>query len=80
MDIRMLEYFLTVAECESVSEAAKKLFIAQSTLSHQIIQLEDELGVTLLEPGVRKRCCLKRGLLFGLKEQRKCFPCRQNKA
>lgn len=64
MDIRMLEYFLTVAECESVSEAAKKLFIAQSTLSHQIIQLEEELGVTLFEPGVRKMILSEAGLLF----------------
>jgi len=64
MDIRMLEYFLTVAECESVSEAAKKLFIAQSTLSHQIIQLEEELGVTLFEPGVRKMVLSEEGLLF----------------
>lgn len=64
MDIRMLEYFLTVAECESVSEAAKKLFVAQSTLSHQIIQLEEELGVTLFEPGVRKMILSEAGLLF----------------
>ncbi len=48
MEFRQLRYFVKVAQLRSFSEASKALFISQSTLSQQIKQLEDELGVDLL--------------------------------
>ena len=48
MEFRQLRYFVKVAELRSFSEASKSLFVSQSTLSQQIKQLEDELGVDLL--------------------------------
>ena len=48
MEFRQLRYFVKVAELRSFSEASKALFISQSTLSQQIKQLEEELGVDLL--------------------------------
>ena len=48
MEFRQLRYFVKVAELRSFSEASKVLFISQSTLSQQIKQLEEELGVELL--------------------------------
>ena len=48
MEFRQLRYFVKVAELRSFSEASKALFISQSTLSQQIKQLEEELGVELL--------------------------------
>lgn len=48
MEFRQLRYFVKVAELRSFSEASKVLFVSQSTLSQQIKQLEDELGVELL--------------------------------
>lgn len=48
MDIRVLRYFLTVAREESFSRAAEVLYLSQPTLSRQIKEMEDELGVQLL--------------------------------
>ena len=47
MDIRVLRYFLTVAREESFSRAADVLFLSQPTLSRQIKDMENELGVQL---------------------------------
>jgi LysR family nitrogen assimilation transcriptional regulator len=47
MELRQLRYFAAIAECGSFSRAAEKVFVAQSALSHQIAQLESELGVSL---------------------------------
>lgn len=48
MELRQLKSFLRVAETLNFSEAAKSLFITQSTLSQQIKQLEADLDVQLL--------------------------------
>lgn len=47
MEIRVLKYFLMVAREENITKAASLLHITQPTLSRQLIQLEEELGVTL---------------------------------
>ncbi len=49
MKLRVLDYFLTVAREENITKAAQLLHITRPTLSMQIIQLEDELGVKLFE-------------------------------
>jgi DNA-binding transcriptional LysR family regulator len=49
LDIRQLQYFVTVAEEEHVGRAAERLHISQSPLSRQIAQLEEKLGLTLFE-------------------------------
>lgn len=47
MDIRVLRYFLAAAEQQSISGASQKLHVTQPTLSHQFIELEEELGHTI---------------------------------
>ena len=48
MELRQLKYFAQVATDLNFSEASRKLFVSQSTLSQQIKQLEDELDTKLL--------------------------------
>src|SRR6476619_4743791 len=49
LDLRHLRYFVALSECLSFTRAAQRVHVTQSTLSHQIRQLEDELGRPLFE-------------------------------
>lgn len=49
MEFRQLKYFVKAAETLNFSEAAKALFITQSSLSQQIKQLEEEMGTILFQ-------------------------------
>ena len=49
MELRQLKYFIKTAQTLNFSEAARSLYITQSTLSQQIKALEDELGCPLFE-------------------------------
>lgn len=55
MDIRILRYFLAVVREESISGAAQFLHITQPTLSRQLMDLEEELGVKLLNRGKKNQ-------------------------
>ncbi len=64
MELRVLRYFLTVANEESITKAADALHITQPTLSRQLSQLEEEIGVKLFERGSRKITLTSEGLLL----------------
>lgn len=49
MDIKNLETFVMVNELKSFTQAAQRLGFTQSTVSFQIKQLENELGIPLFE-------------------------------
>ena len=49
MELRQLKYFVKTAETLNFSEAARALFVTQSTLSQQIRQLEQEMDTLLFE-------------------------------
>ena len=54
MDSNRLLYFKAIAESESITKAAAKLFISQPALSKSLTSLEDELGCTLFNRVGRK--------------------------
>lgn len=64
MEIRVLRYFLTVVREESITRAAEVLHITQPTLSRQLTQLEEEMGVKLFSRGTRKITLTNEGILL----------------
>ncbi len=64
MELRQLRYFHEVAKREHVSDAAQHLHVAQSAISRQIANLEDELGVQLFEKAGRNVKLTPVGKLF----------------
>ena len=53
LETRLLKYFLAVAREQNITRAAETLHISQSTLSKQLADLEERLGVQLLIRGKR---------------------------
>ena len=51
MKIKVLEYFITLAEAKSINEAAQKLYITQPSLTKALQLFEKEIGVSHLLPG-----------------------------
>lgn len=64
MELRQLQYFIAVARMEHVTQAAETLRVAQSAVSRQIHQLEEELGVQLFAPKGRNLQLTPAGKLF----------------
>jgi LysR family nitrogen assimilation transcriptional regulator len=64
MEFRQIKYFLAIVEWGSISKAAARLFVAQSALSQQMVQLEEELGTTLLHRSPRGVSLTENGLAF----------------
>lgn len=58
-----LYYFMTIAELNSISKAAEKLLLGQPTLSAQLKQFEDQLGVQLFERQHKKLVLTEHGAL-----------------
>ena len=69
MEIRVLNYFLAVAREENITRAAESLNITQPTLSRQLHQLEEELGVELFEKENRKMILTNEGMLLKRRAQ-----------
>ncbi len=64
MELRHLRYFVAVARARNFTRAAEILHIAQPPLSRQVQQLEDELGIDLIEAGSRPLRLTEAGRLF----------------
>jgi DNA-binding transcriptional LysR family regulator len=64
LEIRVLRYFMAVVREESITKAADVLHITQPTLSRQLTQMEDELGVVLFHRGIHGITLTNEGILL----------------
>ena len=64
MELRHLRYFVALAECLHFTRAAGKVHVTQSTLSHQIRQLEEEIGKPLFDRVGKRVAMTEQGELF----------------
>ena len=62
MDLRILRYFLAVADEGNITRAAERLHVSQPALSTQLAALEDELGHKLLERSARGITLTEKGI------------------
>ena len=72
MTLQQLKYVTTVAQTGTISDAAKKLFISQPSLTKAVRELEKEMGITIFERTNRGIVISKEGETFlGRKHTRK---------
>ena len=64
VELRHLRYFLAVAEVQNFTKASQRLRVAQPALGRQVNDLEDELGVKLLERSPRGAMLTSAGEAF----------------
>ncbi|WHY21406.1 LysR family transcriptional regulator [Paenibacillus sp. G2S3] len=64
MNILSLRYFISVAEYSSFTKASEYLYVTQPTLSRQILDLEEELGVQLFVRGRHTLTLTEQGSRF----------------
>jgi LysR family transcriptional regulator, salicylic acid-responsive activator of bsdBCD len=64
MDFKQLRYFIAIAEEKNITAAANRLHMSQPPLSMQLKQLEEELGVRLVERNGKKMELTDKGTLL----------------
>ena len=69
MELRVLSYFLIAAREENITKAAALLHITQPTLSRQLMQLEEELGVKLFRRSKHSIVLTEDGMLLRRRAQ-----------
>ncbi|KRF02336.1 LysR family transcriptional regulator [Paenibacillus sp. Soil766] len=79
MELLQLQYFITVARLEHMTEAAQSLHVTQSSLSKTIQRLEEDLGVPLFDRIGRKLRLNEFGSSFLRRAERALFELEQGK-
>ncbi|GLX70554.1 LysR family transcriptional regulator [Paenibacillus glycanilyticus] len=79
MELLQLQYFITVARMEHVTDAARTLHVTQSSLSKTIQRLEEDLGAPLFDRTGRKMRLNEFGVRFLRRAERALFELEQGK-
>ncbi|WDV93571.1 LysR family transcriptional regulator [Brevibacillus parabrevis] len=79
MELLQLQYFLTVARLEHVTEAARSLHVTQSSLSKTIQRLEEDLGAPLFDRVGRRLRLNEHGSRFLLRAERALLELEEGK-
>jgi DNA-binding transcriptional LysR family regulator len=80
MELRHLRYFVAVAEALSFTKAAQQLRLAQPSLTRQVRNLEDEIGVRLLDRSGNRIMLTEEGRLFLFDSKKLLAMCAQSVA
>lgn len=64
MTLQQLKYIITIAETGTLSDAAKKLFITQPSLTKSVKELEKEMGITIFDRTNKGIAVSKEGEVF----------------
>jgi DNA-binding transcriptional LysR family regulator len=80
MELRHLRYFVAVAEGLSFTRAAQKLRLAQPSLTRQVRNLEDEIGVRLLDRTRNRVTLTEEGRAFLFDAQKLLAMCAESVA
>lgn len=75
MELRHMRYFVAVAEALSFTKAAKNLRLAQPSLTRQVRNLENELGLRLLDRSHNRVTLTEEGRVFFLESKRLLERC-----
>lgn len=73
IETRLLHYFLAIAREQNITKAAQTLYITQSTLSKQMMDLEKQLGKQLFIRGNRKLTLTDEGIFLRNRAQEILF-------
>lgn len=53
MTLQQMKYIITIVQCGSITEAAKRLFISQPSLSNAVMEVEKETGIEIFQRSVK---------------------------
>ncbi len=53
MTLQQMKYIITIVQCGSITEAAKRLFISQPSLSNAVMDVERETGISIFQRSVK---------------------------
>ena len=80
MELRHLRYFVAVAEALSFTKAAQNLRLAQPSLTRQVRNLEDEIGVRLLDRSNNRVALTEEGRRFLFESKKLLEMCAESVA
>lgn len=67
MELKQLEFFISVAELGNMTKAAQQHYVSQPNITVAIKKLEDELGVELFKREYKKMTLTEKGTNFILR-------------